>query len=176
MAPAAGQDVPDRHGTGPHHRRPGTEELPGQRQAVPRVDREDPHQARRSAGRRRKVRRVVRLPARSPAGFRLHPGRRQGHSRADGPERRRSDRFDGYRLGTAGAVGQEQDPVRLLQAAVRPGDQSAHRRHPGRHCDFLRHLSRRAGPSAQARPPWPEKPSAVPSHPDGGGAGDDQGA
>ena len=28
MAPAAGQDVPDRHGTGPHHRRQGTQGVP----------------------------------------------------------------------------------------------------------------------------------------------------
>jgi hypothetical protein len=46
VAPAAGQDVPDRPGAGPHRRRRGTEEPVRQRQALPPVDRERAHPAR----------------------------------------------------------------------------------------------------------------------------------
>ena len=47
VAPAAGQDVPDRPRAGPHRRRRGTEEPVRLGQALPAVDRERAHQARR---------------------------------------------------------------------------------------------------------------------------------
>ena len=53
VAPAAGQDVPDRLRAGPHRRRRGAEEPVRVRQAVPAVDRERAHQARRDPGQRR---------------------------------------------------------------------------------------------------------------------------
>ena len=48
MAPAAGQDVPDRPRSGPHHRRQGTEGHLRQRQAVQGVDQLGAHQAQRN--------------------------------------------------------------------------------------------------------------------------------
>ena len=47
VAPAAGQDVPRRPGKRPHHRRQGTEGHARQRQALRRMDRAHPRQARR---------------------------------------------------------------------------------------------------------------------------------
>ena len=47
VAPAAGQDVPGRPGEGPHRRRQGAEGHARRRQALRRVDRAHPHQARR---------------------------------------------------------------------------------------------------------------------------------
>ena len=69
-----------------------------------------------------------------PAGVRLHAGRSAAAADADGAERRRADRLDGHRHGARGAVEQAAAALRLLQAAVRAGHQSAAR------CD-----SRRAG-------------------------------
>ena len=108
VAPAAGQDVPDRHGTGPHHRRQGTQGLARQRQAVPRVDREDPHQARRAAGRFRVEGRFP--PSRCSTASRPSATRRKTSSSSSNrwPERRRSHRLHGQRLGAAGAVVQGQ--------------------------------------------------------------------
>ena len=47
VASAAGQDVPDRHGARPDHRRQGTQGQPRERQAVQELDRRCAHQARR---------------------------------------------------------------------------------------------------------------------------------
>ena len=49
---------------------------------------------------------------------------------ADGGERRGADRLDGHRHGAGGAVGPAAAALRLLQAAVRAGHQSAARRDP----------------------------------------------
>ncbi len=52
----------------------------------------------------------------------------QDPARADGAERRRSDRVDGHRHAAGRAVGQAAPALRLLQAAVRAGHQPAARR------------------------------------------------
>ena len=90
VAPAAGQDVPDRHGAGPHHRRQGTQGQPGQRQAVQELDRRRAHQARRArgqAGRRGRRNQAGRQAAGPSAVVRLHAGRRQVPDGADGRQR-----------------------------------------------------------------------------------------
>ena len=64
-----------------------------------------------------------RAPA--PAGLRLHlRGPAHPHA-ADGPRRRRSRRLDGHRHPAGGAVQQAAAALQLLQAALRPGHQSA---------------------------------------------------
>ena len=66
------------------------------------------------------------------AGFRLHLRGAQPAGGADGPHRRRADRLDGHRHAGRGALAAAADAVRLLPAAVRPGDQPAAGRHPRR--------------------------------------------
>ena len=65
----------------------GTQRIRWPTRSPSRVDREDPHQARRSAVRRRAVCRRPGVAAWIASRLSVHPGRRQGHSRADGPER-----------------------------------------------------------------------------------------
>jgi glutamate synthase (NADPH/NADH) large chain len=103
VAPAARQDVPDRPGAGPHHRRRGTEEPVRLRQALPAVDRERAHPARLHRRQGRRPHRH-RKPARPPAGLRLHAGRHQVPAGAHGHRRRRSHRLDGQRQPAGRAV------------------------------------------------------------------------
>ena len=130
VAPAAGQDVPDRLRAGPHRRRRRAEEPVRLGQALPAVDRE----RARQAGRRRRLEAeplpFKRVAARPPAGLRLHAGRHQVPAQPDGAGRRRRHRLDGQRLAAGGAVGQEQAALQLLQAAVRAGHQPADRPDP----------------------------------------------
>ena len=82
VAPAARQDVPDRHGAGPHHRRPGDQGALAHQSPTP-TGCADPHQARHPGRpavlRHRRRRRARRAAARSPAGLRLHAGGHQVH-------------------------------------------------------------------------------------------------
>ena len=94
---------------------------------------------------------VVGVSARPPAGVRLHAGRSEGDPRADGEERRRSDRLDGQRRGAAGAVESVQDSLQLFQAAVRAGHQSADRSDPRGAGDVAGDLHRPATQSARHR-------------------------
>ncbi len=130
VAPAAGQDVPHRRRAGAHHRRQGAEGHSGRGEALPRVDRAHPHQARRRGKRQAAARALGGAAARPPAGLRLHAGRPQVPDAADGRSRRRGHRLDGQRFAPGGAVEQEQDAVPLLQAAVRAGHQPADRPDP----------------------------------------------
>ena len=68
--------------------------------------------------------------ARSPAGVRLHPGRRHDPDDADGVDRRGSQRLDGQRHADLGAVGQAEVAVHLFQAELRAGHQPADRSDP----------------------------------------------
>ena len=145
VAPAAGQDVPDRHGAGPHHRRQGTEGQPRQRQAVQEWIDARAHQARRNRAEGRGRRDAAprsRCAARSPAGVRLHAGRPQVPDGADGAVGRGSRRLDGQRLAAGGDVEQEQAALQLLQAVVRAGDEPADRPDPRRHGDVAGVLHR----------------------------------
>ncbi len=152
VAPAAGQDVPGRPGSGPHHRRQGTQGRAGQRQALPRVDRAHPHQARRSA-------RARRDSASAPSEPLLDRQQAFGYTQEDikfiltpmAQQRRGADRLDGQRLAAGGAVEQEQDALPLLQAAVRAGDQPADRSDPRRAGDVAGVLHRSEAQSARHR-------------------------
>ncbi len=132
VAPAAGQDVPDRPGTGPHHRRRGDQAATGQQPSVPPVDRTPADQAGIAAGpapgRRRHA--IFGVAAGPPAGLRLHPGRHQVHARAHGRDRRGRDRLDGQRHAAGRAVRPRQAALQLLPPAVRPGHQPADRPDP----------------------------------------------
>ena len=65
-----------------------------------------------------------------PAGVRLHAGRPARADHADGDQRRGADRVDGHRLCAGGALQPAARALRLLQAAVRAGDEPAARRDP----------------------------------------------
>jgi glutamate synthase (NADPH/NADH) large chain len=146
VAPAARQDVPDRPGAGPHHRRRGTEEPVRLGQALPAVDRERAHPARLDRGR-----------GQQPPAFTESLLDRQqafGYTQEDikfllapmataGEE---GHRLDGQRQPAGRAVGQEQAAVQLLQAAVRAGDQPADRPDPRGDRDVAEQLHR---PQAQ---------------------------
>ena len=64
------------------------------------------------------------------AGLRLHRGGPEYSRRSNGPKRVRTDRIHGHRYGPRRALGQVTSALRLLSAAVRPGDQPAARRDP----------------------------------------------
>ena len=72
---------------------------------------------------------------------------------ADGADRRRSHRLDGNRHADRRAVDPSAHALRLLPAAVRPGHQSAARRHPrgDRH-----RLGRTLGPEGEPARPGPD--------------------
>jgi hypothetical protein len=140
VAPAAGQDVPDRPRTGPHHRRRRTQAHHVHRQALPQVDRILAPLRRRNA-RGQVAGKAERTVAENPAGLRLHAGRLQVHPRADGHPGRGSHGRHGQRQSAAGARRPGQAPVQLLQAVVRPGDESADRSDPRRN----RHVADLAG-------------------------------
>ena len=132
-SPAPGQDAADRYRRGPHHQRRRDQADAGRRASVRRVAAPAPRRHREPADR---ARRASGSPDRAPppAGVRLHAGRPARAADADGAERRRADRLDGHRHRARGAVEQAAAALRLLQAALRAGHQSAAR------CD-----SRRAG-------------------------------
>ena len=76
----------------------------------------------------------------APADLRLHRGGAAHPAHADGPRRRRADRLDGHRHPDRRAVAAAPAAVRLLQPAVRAGDQPA----AGRDPRGARHLARHA--------------------------------
>jgi hypothetical protein len=149
VAPAAGQDVPDRPRAGPHRRRRGTEEPVRLRQALPAVDRERAHQARHDRGGAGGPGPFT--PSRCSTASRPSATRRRTSSSCwrRWPPRRGRHRLDGQRLAAGGAVGQEQAAVQLLQAAVRPGHEPADRPDPRGHRDVAEQLHR-----PQARTCW----------------------
>ena len=71
-------------------------------------------------------------PARSPAGLRLHPGGSRLLPGAHGRERRGSGGLHGHGHAAGRAVGAPQAALRLFQAELRPGHQSADRPDPRR--------------------------------------------
>ena len=72
-APAPRQDLPGRHGAGPHRRRRGDQVAARRRASVPRVDRFAALRHQRAAGGPRRSARA-RNGVRPPADLRLHPG------------------------------------------------------------------------------------------------------
>ncbi len=118
------------------------------RQAVSRLDRALPAVARGDA-RARAAEPSDGAAARSPAGVRLHAGRPEVHPRADGAERRGSDRLDGQRRGAARAVRSAEGLLQLLQAALRAGHQPADRSDPRGARDVARLVHRAAAEPAR---------------------------
>ncbi len=87
VAPAAGQDVPDRPASGPHHRRRRIEGAARRRSRITNGWTSTLDSSGEPAGRRRRQYRCAAPAAESPAGLRLLPGRHQIHSHADGDGR-----------------------------------------------------------------------------------------
>ncbi len=81
-------------------------------------------------------------------------------------ERRGADRLDGHRRGAGRAVGEAAPALRVLQAALRAGHQSAARRHP-RGAGDVDGLDDRAGaqPAQAGARVVPADPHQVPDHP-----------
>ena len=128
-AAAAGPHLPRRHRQGPHRRRRGDQAGAGGGASLSGVARRAPDRHRRSApGARRRTR--PRDGAEAAAGVRLHAGGPARPHRPDGHDGRGAGRLDGHRHVAGGALGAPARALRLLQAALRAGDQSAARRHP----------------------------------------------
>ena len=68
--------------------------------------------------------------AAAPAALRLYARGPAAAARPDGDGGRGTDRLDGHRHVAGGALGSVAPALRLLQAGLRAGDQSAARRHP----------------------------------------------
>ena len=92
--------------------------------------------ARAPGGPQRPARRTgaaarVRLRASQQAArLRIHVRGAAHDPGADGAHGQRADRLDGQRRAAGGSLRRTQAALQLLQAALRPGYQSAHRRHP----------------------------------------------
>ena len=152
----AGPDVPRRHRREPDHRGRGDQDRAGRRAPVRRVaarrHRPPPRRPRARAHRAH-----ARLGHPAAADLRVHRGGAPGPAHPDGEHRRGADRLDGHRLPDRGAERQAADALRLLQPALRPGDQPAARRDP-RGAGHLARRQHRAGgqparPDARLVPP-----------------------
>ena len=126
-AASARPHVPGRYGRGPHRRRQRDQGQDRPPKTLSPLAGREPHRAARA---------VPALEAdrdRSPhagaavAGVRLHPRRAAHGAGPDGRERPGAGRLDGDRHAAGGALQPAAAAVRLLQAAVRPGDQPADR-------------------------------------------------
>ena len=161
---AAGPHVPRRHLRGPDRRRRGPEGADREAAPVPRVARAllGPAAAPRQAAPRPRARSRDRAPA--PGGLRLHRGGREDAHHAHGDRRHRADRVDGHRHAARGAVGEAAAALRLLQAALRAGDEPAGRRHPRGDHHGGRDRGRAGGEPPRARPRV--LPPAVPADAD----------
>ena len=129
-AAAPGPHLPGRHGAGAHRRRRGDQARPRPREALRRVAEAGAGACRRPAPGARRPGRAAGTGAYPAARLRLHRGGPADNPRADGAERRRADRLDGHRHGACGPLGSLAAAVRLLQAALRAGHESAARRDP----------------------------------------------
>ena len=112
------------------------------------------------------------VAARSPTGFRLHPGRHQVPDDADGHDRRGSGRLHGQRHADFGAVRPAEAAVHLFQAELRAGDQPADRPDPRRAGDEPGVHHRTATQSVRsARHVEHQAPGSAPADPDQRGLG-----
>ena len=98
--------------------------------------------ASRAAERAADLRLRGRRPAQATAGLRLHDRRAEDDPGADGGQRAGAGGLDGHRHAAGGAVGQVAAAVQLLQAAIRPGHQSADRSDPRGDGDLRDHHDR----------------------------------
>ena len=169
-APASRTHLPRRHRAGPHHRRRGAEahvrDATSLRRVAEGVSQADREPARAALGPGARPRDGARAPAR----LRLHARGSAHPPRAHGGERRGARGLHGHRHVARRAVEPAATALRLLQAALRPGHQSAARRHPrgagdaDRDDDRARGQSPRADarrlPTAQAQDPDPAQRGA----------------
>ena len=146
--PAAGQDVPGGFRTGADDPRRGTQERVRQPPAVRRMAAQGPHSAAGPAARERAAGLRPGHAAGTDAGLRLHDRNHAVHAAAAGAAAARSGRLDGQRFRPGLSERQAADAVRLLQAAVRPGDQPADRLDPRRDRDVAGVLHRSGAESA----------------------------
>ena len=143
------------HGAGPHHRRRGVEAADRHRAALRRVAARQPRRRWRSCPtgpRRRTSRTTTRCCMRQQAfGYTTEDLRiLMAPMASDGNE---ADRLDGQRRRPGRALGSAAAALQLLQAALRPGDESAGRLHPRRdhHVDGDDHRPRRTTCSSRRR-------------------------
>ena len=169
-APASRTHLPRRHREGPHHRRRGAEahvrDAASLRRVAEGVSQADREPARAALGPGARSRDGARAPAR----LRLHARGSAHPPRAHGGERRGACGLHGHRHLARRAVEPAATALRLLQAALRPGHESAARRHPrgagdaDRDDDRARGQSPRADarrlPAAQAQDPDPAQRGA----------------
>ena len=160
----AGPDVPRRHRRAPDHRGRGDQGRARGREPLRRVAARGPDPPRRHP-RARAHHPHPRLGHPAPADLRLHRGGAADPAHADGQHRRRADRLDGHRQPDRRALRQAAAAVRLLQPAVRPGDQPAARRDP-RGAGHLarRHHRARGQPARAGTRVLPPGGAAVPGH------------
>ena len=116
----APQDRPGRGAQGAHRPRAPLRHLAG---GAPRP-------ARRAAQAAAGHRAGPRDRAAAPGGVRLHLGGRQDPHHPHGHRGHRAHRLHGHRHAAGGPLREPAAPLRLLQAALRPGDQPAGGRHP----------------------------------------------
>ena len=123
----AGPHLPRRHDAGPHHPRRRDQGRARRAAAVPGVARRRARAPRRPAA-AVPARAAAQLGGAAAAHVRLHAGRPAADHRADGAQRGRVARLDGHRHAGAGDLRPAAHAVRVLQAAVRAGDEPAARR------------------------------------------------
>jgi hypothetical protein len=152
----AGEDVPGGYARGEGAARRGGEAPGGHAPAVPRLARGEPHRPRRAPPRPQRVHPLPRRPPAAAPGLRLHRGRPHPGAPSDGRHRRGGHRLDGRRRAARRALRAPAEPLPILQAAVRPGDQPPHRPHPRGGGDVDDQLRRRR------REPPRRDPEAVP--------------
>ena len=144
------------------------------RQAVQRLASRGPDRARGSESGRAARLAHRRVAARSPAGFRLHPGGSVDPARADGGDRPGSGRLDGHGHADFGAVVEVEAALHLLQAELRAGDQPADRSDPRRAGHEPRLLHRTAAQSVRPRRRGEaQAPRGAPADPDQRGPRED---
>ena len=166
-APASGPHLPRRHGQGPHRRR---------RRDQARAGGASTRTASGSTTHLVRHRRSARGAVPSSPSTRPCCSRQQafGYTQedlrvligADGAQRRGAGRLDGHRHVAGRALGPAAAALRLLQAAVRAGDEPAARRHPrgARHVDGLDDRAR-AQPAQARAGVVPADHDQVPDHP-----------
>ena len=159
-----GPHLPRRHRARPHRLGRRGEARAGAGAAVPGVA-DAPHRHRRSRSGAVPAAAQPRDGRSAAAAVRLHARRSAAAAGADGDQRRGSARLDGHRHVARGAVGPAAAAVRLLQAGVRAGHQSAARRDPrrARHVDGVDDRPR-GQPARSAARVVPADQDRVPGH------------
>ena len=115
----------------------------------------------------------ARGPGPPAASVRLHLRGGEAPDRAHGHHCQRGGGVDGHRHAAGRPLRTPPPAVRLLQAALRAGDQPARRRHPRRDHHGLRHHHRAGGEPARARAGILPAAGAVLPHPHQRRAGED---